>query len=165
MVRNQVFNTGSLTLDTEKEHIFVSVTPDYQKGPGIQRRAVSFSHQNIKSKSDHRLCKMRSDRQLLKYMLSLIEKLKQVKDFRKDKGKRHPLWIVLVVIILGTMLGYSGYRELGEFAKNNRHRLSQQFNIIPERVPSYSTIRRVMMGVEWQSLLKIANSKMKCINA
>ncbi|NCQ86491.1 MAG: transposase family protein, partial [Microcystis aeruginosa W13-18] len=27
-------------------------------------------------------------------MLSLIEKLKQVKDFRKDKGKRHPLWIV-----------------------------------------------------------------------
>jgi hypothetical protein len=71
-------------------------------------RAVSFSHQNIKSKSDHCLGKMRSDRQLFKYMLSLIEKLKQVKDFRKDKGKRHPLWIVLVVIILGTMLGYSG---------------------------------------------------------
>ncbi len=45
------------------------------------------------------------------------------------------------------MLGYSGYRELGEFAKNNRHRLSQEFNIIPERVPSYSSIRRVMMGV------------------
>ncbi|TRT65744.1 MAG: hypothetical protein EWV84_16980, partial [Microcystis sp. M_QC_C_20170808_M3Col] len=63
-------------------------------------RAVSFSHQNIKSKSDHCLCKMKSARQLLKYMLSLIEKLKQVKDFRKDKGKRHPLWIVLVVIIL-----------------------------------------------------------------
>ncbi|GCA72798.1 hypothetical protein MiYa_04353 [Microcystis aeruginosa NIES-2519] len=62
---------------------------------------------------------MRSDRQPFKYMLSLIEKLKQVKDFRKDQGKRPPLWIVLVVIILGTMLGYSGYRELGEFAKNN----------------------------------------------
>ncbi len=60
---------------------------------------------------------MRSDRQPFKYMLSLIEKLKQVKDFRKDKGKRHPLWIVLVVIILGTMLGYSGYRELGDFQR------------------------------------------------
>jgi hypothetical protein len=47
---------------------------------------------------------MRSDQQPFKYMLSLIEKLKQVKDFRKDKGKRHTLWIVLVVIILGTML-------------------------------------------------------------
>ncbi len=41
MVRNQVFNTGSLTLDTEKEHIFVSVTPDYQKGPGIQRDGIT----------------------------------------------------------------------------------------------------------------------------
>ena len=51
---------------------------------------------------------MRSERELLKHMLSLIEKLKQVKDFWKDQGKRHPLWIVLVVIILGTMLGYSG---------------------------------------------------------
>ena len=31
---------------------------------------------------------MRSERELLKDMLSLIEKLKQVKDFRKDQGKR-----------------------------------------------------------------------------
>jgi type VI protein secretion system component VasF len=68
---------------------------------------------------------MRSDRQLFKYMLSLIEKPKQVKDFRKDQGKRHPLWIVLVVIILGTMLGYSGYRELGEFAKVISYHLSE----------------------------------------
>ena len=76
---------------------------------------------------------MSSDHQPFKYMLSLIEKLKQVNDFRKDKGKRQPLWIVLL-LILGTMLGYLGYRELGEFAKNNRHRLSQEFNIIPEIV-------------------------------
>ncbi|GCL51591.1 transposase [Microcystis aeruginosa NIES-3804] len=55
------------------------------------------------------------------------------------------------------MLGYLSYRELGEWAKNNRHRLSQEFNIIPERVPSYSTIRRVMMGSEWQSLLRLFN--------
>jgi len=41
MVENRVFNTGSLTLDTEKEHIFVSVTPDYQKGPGIQRDGIT----------------------------------------------------------------------------------------------------------------------------
>ncbi|TRT72062.1 MAG: hypothetical protein EWV83_20330, partial [Microcystis sp. M_OC_Ca_00000000_S217Cul] len=54
--------------------------PPYQGGQGgsnppYQGRAVSFSHQNIKSKSDHCLCKMRSERELLKDMLSLIEKL------------------------------------------------------------------------------------------
>jgi hypothetical protein len=41
MVKNRVFNTGSLTLDTEKEQLFVSVTPDYQKGPGIQRDGIT----------------------------------------------------------------------------------------------------------------------------
>ncbi|GBL10588.1 hypothetical protein [Microcystis aeruginosa] len=59
MVKHRVFNTGSLTLDTEKEHIntgsltldtekehieeqiFLSVTPDYQKGPGIQRDGIT----------------------------------------------------------------------------------------------------------------------------
>ena len=67
---------------------------------------------------------MSSDHQPFKYMLSLIEKLKQVKDFRKDKGKRQPLWIVLL-LILGTMLGYLGYRELGEFAKVISYHLSE----------------------------------------
>jgi hypothetical protein len=42
-------------------------------------------------------------------------------------------------------------------AKNNRHRLSQEFNIIPERLPSSSTIRRVIMGVKRQSLLRVFN--------
>jgi hypothetical protein len=41
MVKHRVFNTGSLTLDTEKEQLFVSVTPDYQKGPGIQRDGIT----------------------------------------------------------------------------------------------------------------------------
>ena len=41
MVENQVFNTGSLTLDAKTELIFVSVTPDYQKGPGIQRDGIT----------------------------------------------------------------------------------------------------------------------------
>ncbi|MEY2913620.1 MAG: hypothetical protein RLZZ184_2929 [Cyanobacteriota bacterium] len=31
---------------------------------------------------------------------SLIEKLKEVKDFRKNQGRRHELWVVLTIIIL-----------------------------------------------------------------
>lgn len=41
MVKHQVFNTGSLTLDGTGEHIFLSVTPYYQKGPGIQRDGIT----------------------------------------------------------------------------------------------------------------------------
>jgi predicted transposase YbfD/YdcC len=90
-------------------------------------------------------------------MLNLIEKLKQVKEFRKSKGKRHPLWLILLIIILGTMQGYLGYRALGDFAKANQKSMSQEFSILSGKMPCYSTIRRVIIGVDWENLLKIFN--------
>jgi hypothetical protein len=50
-------------------------------------------------------------------MLRLIEKLKKVKDFRQASGRRHQLWVVLLIIILGMMQSYVGYRPIGDFAK------------------------------------------------
>ncbi|MBH8574791.1 transposase family protein [Nostocaceae cyanobacterium CENA369] len=41
---------------------------------------------------------------------SLIEHLQQVEDFRTTDGRRHPLWLVLLFVIMGTMSGYVGYR-------------------------------------------------------
>ena len=90
-------------------------------------------------------------------MNSLIEALKKVKEFRQEKGKRHPLWIVLLIIILGIMEGYTGYRALGDFSKLNQELLSTTLSIVPQRVPSYSTIRRVILGIGWSNLLQIFN--------
>lgn len=90
-------------------------------------------------------------------MLRLIEKLKKVKDFRKSSGRRHPLWVVLLIIILGIMQSYIGYRPLGDFAKNNHALLTAYFKLPLARVPSYSTIRRVLMGLNWSELLAIFN--------
>lgn len=47
--------------------------------------------------------------------LNLIESLKQIPDYRKGKGKRHALWLVLLLILLGTLCGYRGYRPLADF--------------------------------------------------
>lgn len=90
-------------------------------------------------------------------MDSLIKMLKKVKDFRKDKGQRHPLWLVLLIIILGMMQGYISYRSLGDFAKFNQESLAQKLPILAKGVPSYSTIRRVMRGVDWDNLRLIFN--------
>ncbi|NER89929.1 ISAs1 family transposase [Moorena sp. SIO3A2] len=90
-------------------------------------------------------------------MNSLIQALKKVKDFRKLQGQRHPLWRVLLIIILGLMQGYTGYRALGDFARFHQDLLLTTLNIVPERVPSYSTIRRVMLGVDCLNLLDIFN--------
>ncbi len=35
----------------------------------------------------------------------LIEELKKIEDFRISEGRRHPLWIVLLIVIMGTMSG------------------------------------------------------------
>jgi type VI protein secretion system component VasF len=55
---------------------------------------------------------------------NLIEKLKKVKDERKEKGKRYPLWFILLIIILTIMQGSLGYRESENFAKINKNELS-----------------------------------------
>src|SRR5689334_541398 len=41
-------------------------------------------------------------------MNNLLEQLQQVPDYRHIKGRRHQLWLVLFVILLGTMTGYWG---------------------------------------------------------
>jgi len=45
-------------------------------------------------------------------MLTLISFLKKVNDPRKNSGKRHPLWLILLLVILGLMFGYLGYKLL-----------------------------------------------------
>ncbi|WGV25277.1 transposase family protein [Halotia branconii] len=48
---------------------------------------------------------------------ALIEQLKQVEDLRTTDGRRHPLWLVLLFVIMGTMNGYMGYRGCSRFCQ------------------------------------------------
>jgi predicted transposase YbfD/YdcC len=90
-------------------------------------------------------------------MFSLIDLLKQVKDFRRPQGKRYPLWFILLIIILGLMNGHKGYRALGDFAKFNRSNLIKHCGLAKDEVPSYSTIRRAMEGINNAYLVVIFN--------
>ena len=79
---------------------------------------------------------------------SLIEKLKLVKDFRKKKGKRYQLWVVLSIIILGIITGNTNYKQIDKFKKREKENLIKLLKMPPRGLPSYSTIRRVMIGVD-----------------
>jgi hypothetical protein len=52
---------------------------------------------------------------------SLINYLKQIPDEGNAGERRHPLWLILLLMILGIMSGYWRYRGLGRFVE--RHRL------------------------------------------
>jgi predicted transposase YbfD/YdcC len=49
---------------------------------------------------------------------SLIDYLKQVPDERNASGQRHPMWLILLIIIMGMLSGYGGYRSLGRFVES-----------------------------------------------
>ena len=86
---------------------------------------------------------------------SLIDYLKQIPDHRDSHGLRHPLWLVLLIIIMGMMSGYWGYRQLGRFVERHRRELIKRLQIPKARVPSYSVIRRVMVKLDYKELEKV----------
>lgn len=60
-------------------------------------------------------------------------------------------------MILGIMSGYWGYRGLGRFVERHRRQLIETLEIPAARVPSYSTLRRVMMQLDYQALTQVFN--------
>lgn len=89
---------------------------------------------------------------------SLIDYLKEIPDERNSHGRRHPLWLILLIIIMGILSGYWGYRGLGRFVERHRRELITILRISRAEVPSYSTIRRVMMNLDYEQLTKVFNN-------
>lgn len=87
----------------------------------------------------------------------LIDYLKQIPDERKAGGRRHSLWLILLIMILGIMSGYWGYRGLGRFVERHRRQLIETLRIPQARVPSYSTIRRVMISLDYEEVTQVFN--------
>ena len=81
-------------------------------------------------------------------MNTIIEKVKLVKDFRQAQGKRHELWVVLTLIILALIKGNVTYKDIANFIKDEEYKLCKLLEIHREKLPSYSTIKRVIMGVD-----------------
>lgn len=88
----------------------------------------------------------------------LIDYLKEIPDPRKLKGRHHELWQILLIIIMGMMSGNLSYQGLGRFAERHRRSLIQQLGIKQGTVPSYSTMRRLMMQIDYHLLNAAFNS-------
>lgn len=84
-------------------------------------------------------------------MKSLMDSLSVVKDPRKKLGVRFSLSDVLFMTVVGIMSGYSGYRELGRFMKNNADYFVKHLGL-HHGVPCYVTIRTILQEVDFDSL-------------
>lgn len=88
---------------------------------------------------------------------SLIEKFKSVKDFRSPQGKRHKLHIVLTIIMISMLGGHTTYKQSEQFIQENQQKLIKCLNLVNKKLPSYSTIRRVMMGIKEEEIIASKN--------
>jgi len=79
----------------------------------------------------------------------LLTDLAKLQDPRRDEGKRHQLEFVLLIVILATMSGYLGYRAIEDFLEKQEEQLIEMFQPEQDRIPSYSTVRRVVMKISF----------------
>lgn len=84
--------------------------------------------------------------------MTLIQAFEQVPDFRRARGKRHSLTCVLVCLVLSALSGNQSWRDHQDFIERHRKELIEHLHLSKEVLPSYSTLRRVLLGIPYNDL-------------
>lgn len=82
--------------------------------------------------------------------ITLIEALQQVENFRAQCGQRYPLWVILLLVVLGTLNGCSSYQALETFAQRHYQALVDHLQLSYKRLPLDSTVRRALAETVFQ---------------
>lgn len=97
-------------------------------------------------------------------MMTLIDALKTIPDPRRGAGQRYPLWVLLVLMVLGTRAsphfvrsGYRGFRSLSRFMERHAATLPPQLGLRRMALPSYSTIRRLFHELDFEQVALCLN--------
>jgi len=72
-------------------------------------------------------------------------------DVRQASGKRHQMTLCLALFTLAVTAGNRGFLAIGDWLNSYRQDLLELFQPPKQRLPSYSTIRRVLLNVDYQA--------------
>lgn len=79
---------------------------------------------------------------------ALVEDLKNIPDWRRGRAVQHPLWLMLLMTLLGVMSGYSSLRGLADFMKRHQQEVADYFGLHKAKLPSYPTLRDMAQKVD-----------------
>ena len=78
----------------------------------------------------------------------LVDILSEIPDFRKAKGKRHPLSAILAMACAATLCGYKSYSAMAEWGRNYGGKLVQALGFTHKKTPCASTLHTVFKNID-----------------
>ena len=82
--------------------------------------------------------------------IEILEAFAEMPDVRNPSGKRHQVALCLALFTLAVAAGNRGFLAMGDWLKSYRSELIALFHPPQQRLPSYSTIRRVLLTLDYQ---------------
>ena len=90
----------------------------------------------------------------------LIDRLADIQDPRKKKGKRHPLNSILTLIIIGLICGHKGYTSIAKWARSQPE-LVRALGFTHKTSPCAATIHNVLKELKVKELEEIYTNWVK----
>lgn len=82
--------------------------------------------------------------------IELLDAFADIPDARNASGKRHQVPLCLALFTLAVTAGNRGFLAIGDWLKSDKTELIELFEPPQQRLPSYSTIRRVLLTLDYQ---------------
>lgn len=83
--------------------------------------------------------------------IEILAAFSEIPDTRHSLGKRHHIALCLALFTLAIAAGNQGFLAIGDWLKSYEVELIELFNPPKRRLPSYSTIRRVLLHLDYKA--------------
>jgi hypothetical protein len=84
--------------------------------------------------------------------MTILQAFETIPEFRRAQGTRHSLSLVLMCILMGSLSDCQSWRDYESFVQRHRKALIEHFRPAKERLPSFSTLRRVVLRLNFDAL-------------
>ena len=91
--------------------------------------------------------------------------LSEVPDFRKPRGKRHPLPAVLGLSVIALMCGYRSYSAIAEYRRTSDRKLLEALGFTHAKTPCASTLHHLLKNIDVAALEKVLSQWAKAVLA